>query len=44
LVNIFDEDTNYRGPAFFGMDDIEQLTLSDKFFARKFPKDSIHPV
>lgn len=44
FVNIFDEDTNYRGPAFFRIDDVEQLALSDKFFARKFPKESAHPV
>ncbi|MDP3839290.1 MAG: beta-1,6-N-acetylglucosaminyltransferase [Methylococcales bacterium] len=44
FVSAFDKEADYRGPAFMTIDDIEQLTLSGKFFARKFPKEPQHPL
>jgi hypothetical protein len=44
FINSFDKATNYSGPAFLEIGDLDQVTSSGKFFARKFPKESEHPV
>jgi hypothetical protein len=44
FVSIFDKEADYRGPVFMKIDDIDQLMLSGKFFARKFPKEPEHPM
>jgi hypothetical protein len=44
FVTIFDKEADYRGPAFLKIDDIDQLMMSGKFFARKFPKEPEHPL
>jgi hypothetical protein len=35
---------DYSGPSYLEVDDFNKLSLSDKFFARKFPKESSHPI
>lgn len=44
FINTFNRMNDYSGPSFLQADDLNQLSLSDKFFARKFPKESVHPI
>jgi hypothetical protein len=44
FINSFNKMKDYSGPSYLEVDDFNKLSLSDKFFARKFPKESSHPI